>query len=123
MKRRRIGVTSIAVLAYSPAQIAWFLFEMVLIFAGLFVIAVLTPKLAAFIDKKRAQAKSPFEKLEQNKSGDDTTDINPADKNPAAIEDKSAADAENGAGGNAEGGTSSEDSRTSDTSGASDEVK
>ncbi len=118
MKRRRIGVTSIAVLAYSPAQIAWFLFEMVLIFAGLFVIAVLTPKLAAFIDKKRAQAKSPFEKLEQNKSGDDTTDIN-----PAAIEDKSAADAENGAGGNAEGGASSEDSRTSDTSGASDEVK
>ena len=54
-------MTSIAVLAYSPAQIAWFLFEMVLIFAGLFVIAVLTPKLAAFIDKKRAQAKAPFE--------------------------------------------------------------
>ena len=32
-----------------------------LIFAGLYVIIVLTPKLAAWIDKVRAQNKSPYE--------------------------------------------------------------
>ena len=31
-----------------------------LIFAGLYLIIVLTPKLADFIDKKRAQNKSPY---------------------------------------------------------------
>lgn len=32
-----------------------------LIFAGLYVIIILTPKLAAYIDKVRAQNKSPYE--------------------------------------------------------------
>ena len=48
-------------LALTVGQTIWFLFEVLLIFAGIFVIAVLTPKLAAYIDKLRAKNKSPYE--------------------------------------------------------------
>lgn len=44
------------VIALGSAQIAKFMIMVMLMFAGIFVIAVITPKLAAFIDKKRGKA-------------------------------------------------------------------
>ncbi len=45
-----------AVIALGSAQVAKFMIMVMLMFAGIFVIAVVTPKLAAFIDKKRGKA-------------------------------------------------------------------
>lgn len=44
------------VIALGSAQVAKFMIMVMLMFAGIFVIAVVTPKLAAFIDKKRGKA-------------------------------------------------------------------
>ena len=43
-------------MALGSAQVAKFMIIVILMFAGIFVIAVITPKLAAFIDKKRGKA-------------------------------------------------------------------
>ncbi len=45
-----------------------------LIFAGLYVIIVLTPKIADYIDKKRAQNKSPYESAPDPARVDDATE-------------------------------------------------
>lgn len=45
-----------SVIALGSANIAKFMIIVMLMFAGIFVIAVVTPKLAAFIDKKRGKA-------------------------------------------------------------------
>lgn len=45
-----------SVIALGSAQVAKFMIIVMLMFAGIFVIAVITPKLAAFIDKKRGKA-------------------------------------------------------------------
>ncbi len=45
-----------SVIALGSAQIAKFMIIVMLMFAGIFVIAVITPKLAAFIDKMRGKA-------------------------------------------------------------------
>lgn len=45
-----------SVIALGSAQVAKFMIIVMLMFAGIFVIAVVTPKLAAFIDKKRGKA-------------------------------------------------------------------
>ncbi|MBQ8623317.1 MAG: hypothetical protein IJ424_02935 [Oscillospiraceae bacterium] len=53
------------------------------IFAGLYVLIVLTPKIAAFIDKKRAQHKSPYEsapdpaRVDDDAFNDENNDENP----------------------------------------------
>lgn len=44
-----------SVLALGSAQVARFMIIVTLMFAGIFVIAVVTPSLAAFIDKKRGK--------------------------------------------------------------------
>lgn len=44
------------VIALGSAQVAKFMIMVMLMFAGIFVIAVVTPKLAAFIDKKCGKA-------------------------------------------------------------------
>ncbi len=43
-------------MALGSAQVAKFMIVVMLMLAGIFVIAVVTPKLAAFIDKKRGKA-------------------------------------------------------------------
>lgn len=45
-----------SVIALGSPQVAKFMIIVMLMFAGIFVIAVITPKLAAFIDKKRGKA-------------------------------------------------------------------
>ena len=45
-----------SVIALGSANIAKFMIIVMLMFAGIFVIAVVTPKLAAFIGKKRGKA-------------------------------------------------------------------
>ena len=47
-------------LAITLGNLMEFFLKCGLIFAGLYLIIVLTPKLADFIDKKRAQNKSPY---------------------------------------------------------------
>ncbi len=47
-------------LAITLGNLMEFFLKCGLIFAGLYLIIVLTPKLANFIDKKRAQNKSPY---------------------------------------------------------------
>lgn len=47
-------------LAITLGSLMEFFLKCGLIFAGLYLIIVLTPKLADFIDKKRAQNKSPY---------------------------------------------------------------
>lgn len=47
-------------LAITLGNLMEFFLKCGLIFAGLYLIIVLTPKLANFIDKKRAQIKSPY---------------------------------------------------------------
>ena len=47
-------------LAITLGNLMEFFLKCGLIFAGLYLIIVLTPELADFIDKKRAQNKSPY---------------------------------------------------------------
>lgn len=47
-------------LAITLGNLMEFFLKCGLIFAGLYLIIMLTPKLADFIDKKRAQNKSPY---------------------------------------------------------------
>ncbi len=49
------------IMALTVGDVMEFFLKCGLIFAGLYVIIVLTPKIAAYIDKKRAQNKSPYE--------------------------------------------------------------
>ncbi len=73
------------VIALGSAQVAKFMIMVMLMFAGIFVIAVVTPKLAAFIDKKRGKAPdysqipkapiSPFESAPLPERVEDSTDI------------------------------------------------
>lgn len=83
------------VIALGSAQVAKFMIIVMLMFAGIFVIAVITPKLAAFIDKKRGKAPdysqipkapiSPFEsaplpeRVEESKIFNDSSKPNMAD--------------------------------------------
>ncbi len=74
------------VIALGSAQVAKFMIMVMLMFAGIFVIAVVTPKLAAFIDKKRGKAPdysqipkapiSPFESAPLPERVEDSTDSN-----------------------------------------------
>ena len=52
------------VVALNLGQAMSFLGIFGLMFLGIFVIALLTPKLANWIDKKRAENKSPYEAFE-----------------------------------------------------------
>ncbi len=73
------------VIALGSAQVAKFMIIIMLMFAGIFVIAVVTPKLAAFIDKKRGKAPdysqipkapiSPFESAPLPERVEDSADI------------------------------------------------
>ncbi len=73
------------VIALGSAQVAKFMIMVMLMFAGIFVIAVVTPKLAAFIDKKRDKAPdysqipkapiSPFESAPLPERVEDSTDL------------------------------------------------
>ncbi len=47
-------------LAITLGDLMEFFLKCGLIFAGVYVIVLLTPKLAGYIDKKRAQNKSPY---------------------------------------------------------------
>ncbi len=96
-------------IALTAAQAGWFLFEIVLIFAGLFVIAVLTPKLAAFIDKKRAQNKSPYESAPLPERVEDSTD-KPDGASPSEAADESAQNSAEREQGSEDGSKTNQDS-------------
>ncbi len=88
-----------AVIALGSAQVAKFMIMVMLMFAGIFVIAVVTPKLAAFIDKKRGKAPdysqipkapiSPFEsaplpeRVEESNNSNESSKLNIADSSKA----------------------------------------
>lgn len=48
-------------IAASTVSVFTFFIKFILLLAGVYVIAALTPKLAAYIDKRRASEKSPYE--------------------------------------------------------------
>lgn len=63
-------------------KVTLFFIDMILLFAGIFVIAIITPKLAAFIDKQRAKNKSPYESAPfPERVDDDISADNGADQN------------------------------------------
>lgn len=82
-------------MALGSAQVAKFMIMVMLMFAGIFLIAVVTPKLAAFIDKKRGKAPdysqipkvpiSPFEsaplpeRVEESNNSNESSKLNIAD--------------------------------------------
>lgn len=75
-----------SVIALGSANIAKFMIIVMFMFAGIFVIAVVTPKLAAFIDKKRGKAPdysqipkapvSPFESAPLPERVEESIDLN-----------------------------------------------
>lgn len=69
------------IIGLTAGQTAWFLIEMALMFAGIFLIAVITPKLAKFIDGQRAKNKDPYESAPLPERVDDekNENINAAD--------------------------------------------
>lgn len=68
--------------AFIISKTALFFIEMIILFAGVFVIAIVTPKLAAFIDKQRAKNKSPYESAPlPERVDDDISADNGTDKN------------------------------------------
>lgn len=79
-----------SVIALGSANIAKFMIIVMLMFAGIFVIAVVTPKLAAFIDKKRGKAPdysqipkapvSPFESAPLPERVEESIDLNDSSK-------------------------------------------
>ncbi|GEM_PF-1568902 len=79
-----------SVIALGSANIAKFMIIVMLMFVGIFVIAVITPKLAAFIDKKRGKAPdysqipkapiSPFESAPLPERVEESIDLNDSSK-------------------------------------------
>ena len=57
-----------------------FFFKMFILLAGVFVIALLTPKLAAFIDKRRSRGKSPEEPRPERVEDDENAENNNDEK-------------------------------------------
>lgn len=84
------GDENVTVMALGSAQVAKFMIIVILMFAGIFIIAVVTPRLAAFIDKKRGKAPdysqvpkapiSPFESAPLPERVEESTDLKDGSK-------------------------------------------
>lgn len=72
----------------TAAKITGFFIITILLFAGIYVIAVVTPKLAEYIDKLRSQSKSPYESAPIPERVDNDTNSKESNSNAVANDNK-----------------------------------